>query len=193
MRIISGQFRNRTLVVPKGNVTRPTSGQLREAVFNILQHYIEDAYFLDLFAGSGAMGLEALSRHAAYSVFIDADREAVKAIKTNIKNLDVEKQSEVLAGNVLNFLPRLAARARKFDIIYADPPYSLTMGSQQVYMAQAILNLIDKEQLLAESGILFLEDAKSTQINVEHLTSLTFVKSRHMGRSTIHQFERKES
>lgn len=192
MRIISGQFRNRTLVAPKGNSTRPTSGQLRESVFNMMQHRIEDAYFLDLFAGSGAMGLEALSRLASRSVFIESDREAIKAIKTNISNLGVEKQSELLCGNVLIFVPKLAKRERKFDIIYADPPYAITTGKQELYMAQAVLNLIDREPLLSDEGILILEDAKSTKIDIENLTTLTFIKSRHMGKSTIHLFEKRK-
>lgn len=193
MRIIAGQFRNRTLIAPKGNSTRPTAGQLRESVFNMMQHHIEDAYFLDLFAGSGAMGLEALSRLGARSVFVESDREAIKAIKTNIQNLGVEKQSELLCGNVLTFLPKLAKRERKFDIIYADPPYAITTESHDLYMAQAVLNLVDGENLLSDDGILILEDAKSTKIDTDNLTTLTFIKSRHMGRSTIHLFEKRKT
>src|SRR5437016_7699125 len=109
MHIIGGRYRNRTIAAPKGLATRPTSGALRESLFNICQHYIEGARFLDLFAGSGAMGLEALSRGAGHAFFIDNSRDAVNCLKGNAKKLLVEEQVTIRYGDVFQILERLAS------------------------------------------------------------------------------------
>src|SRR5436305_1632219 len=100
MRIIAGTFKNRRLIAPKGDATRPTTEQLRESLFNICQHYLEGAHFLDLFAGSGAMGLEALSRGASYATFVDNNKESVGYIHANVEALKVGGHSKVICGDV---------------------------------------------------------------------------------------------
>src|SRR5437016_10865163 len=95
MRIIAGEFKKAKILTPKGDATRPTQGRLREAVFNICQHEIIGANFLDICAGSGAMGLEALSRNAKSATFIDNSREAVQTISDNIKNFQLESKTKV--------------------------------------------------------------------------------------------------
>jgi 16S rRNA (guanine966-N2)-methyltransferase len=122
LRIIGGRLRNHTLFSPKGQQTRPTSGLVRKAVFDICQADIEDARFLDLFAGSGAMGLEALSRGASHATFVDASRLACQCITKNLHHLFLEKEATVLCGNVLHMIDRLA-RQQPFTLIYIDPPY----------------------------------------------------------------------
>ena len=122
MRIIAGQYRGQRLKAPKGPQTRPTASRLREALFNICQNRIERARFLDLYAGSGAMGFEALSRGAESAVFIDAHKEAIQCIEANAASLQVQSQIQVFRGEAIATLAWLEKQGDPFDIIYADPP-----------------------------------------------------------------------
>ncbi|MFN3749505.1 MAG: 16S rRNA (guanine(966)-N(2))-methyltransferase RsmD [Sphingorhabdus sp.] len=128
MRIISGTWRSRPLVAPKGDTTRPTADRTRETLFSMLTSRLgsfEGLQVLDLFSGSGALGLEALSRGAAYCVFVEQDRAALEALESNIAKLGAGSQSEVRRGSALMLGP-----ARKpFDLILMDPPYGTGAGS----------------------------------------------------------------
>lgn len=180
MRIISGKYKNLALKSPAGMETRPTSSRMRESVFNILQSIVDGARFLDLFAGSGAMGLEALSRGASHATFVDASRDAARAIQENITKLNVRDQTTLLSGDCLKMLPRLLQLGSGYDIIYIDPPYDSPLTSQ-------LLEAIDQSELINPGGILFLEESKD--FKPPTLSKLTFVKSRKMGRSTLYRFE----
>lgn len=188
MHIIGGTYRNRTLMCPKGQEVRPTSGQLRESLFNICQTYIEGASFLDIFAGSGAMGLEALSRGAKASTFIELSKEAIKCIEKNIEQLDVETQTRLLKGNALYLVEKLAAEGQQFDIVFADPPYSPAKSERHPSLAVQILEKIDQLPLLLPGGSFFLEDAKTDVEKPSKLTTLTLKKTRPMGRSVLYQY-----
>ncbi len=120
MRIIAGMFRSRRLESIPGDGTRPTPDRVREALFNILQPRIEGASFVDAYAGTGAVGIEALSRGAAHSWFLERDRRALDAIRKNLASLGVERRATVLAGKVLVTLERCPG-----GIVFLDPPYSL--------------------------------------------------------------------
>lgn len=181
MRIIGGKFRNRLLASPKGAQTRPTAGQLRESLFNICQSYVDGARFLDLFAGSGAMGMEALSRGASQATFIEKDKLAVACIRKNIEMLQIKEQSAVLAVDILNGLKYLSKQQQEFDIIYSDPPYDREYNKQ-------ILAFIDEGNLLAPSGILFLEDPIEAPTESENLNRLCLKNSRRLGRAVLQQF-----
>jgi 16S rRNA (guanine966-N2)-methyltransferase len=119
MRIIAGAYGGRTLKAPKGESTRPTSDRVREALFSILGDRVQDARVLDLFAGSGALGLEALSRGAHSVTFVDDDRAAIAAIKANLATLGAA--AEVRQTDALRFL----RGALQYDLILLDPPYRL--------------------------------------------------------------------
>lgn len=121
VRIVAGTAGGRKLDVPEGNTTRPTTDRVREATFNVLYSLdaIEGRSFVDLFAGSGALGLEALSRGAAHVTFIERDRAALTALRTNIDRLDFGQQATVHTGDSLRWL----ANAGHHDVILADPPY----------------------------------------------------------------------
>lgn len=126
MRIVGGSLRRRRLVAPEGQSTRPTSDQARQALFNVLEHApwskgLNGARVLDLFAGSGALGLEALSRGAASCQFIDNSRQAVKAIAANIESLDLAGVARLRATDTRAYLN--GAPAEPFDLIFLDPPY----------------------------------------------------------------------
>jgi 16S rRNA (guanine966-N2)-methyltransferase len=122
MRIIAGDFGGRRLTAPAGRSTRPTADRIREAWFSILQRSIPGARVLDLFAGSGAIGLEALSRGAASADFVEVHRPALAALSANIKALNVEDRATVHRVEALKFAERLAPNA--YDVAFADPPYN---------------------------------------------------------------------
>ncbi len=124
LKILGGKFKSRTLISPKTDATRPTLAVRRQAVFNILQNEIEEADFLDLYAGSGSMGLEALSRGAKTATFIETDRKAISCIKENMKLLEVESVCTLISYDVILALKKWIKSGVSFDIIYADPPYA---------------------------------------------------------------------
>ena len=188
MRIIAGQFKNHSLITPKGSTTRPTSSQLRETLFNICQNRIEDSVFLDLFAGSGAVGLEALSRGAKHSTFVENDPQAFKCIKENIEKLKVKEQAKLLPGDVFVNLKKLIKNGEKFSIIFADPPYNAYSGKVS-FGLQTLLTL-DQGDLLDEGGVLFIEDAKGNITEEQVLSTLKLVNSRQAGRTTLFQYSK---
>jgi 16S rRNA (guanine(966)-N(2))-methyltransferase RsmD len=120
MRIIAGEFRSRRLKSIPGAATRPTPDRLRETLFDILAPCIAGATFLDAYAGTGAVGIEALSRGAAHAFFLESHRKALEAIRQNLASLGVEARATVVAGPVLVTLPEYSA-----DIVFLDPPYEL--------------------------------------------------------------------
>lgn len=120
MRVIAGEFRSRRLKTLPGLATRPTPDRLRETLFDILAPRIEGLRFLDAYAGSGAVGIEALSRGAAKAIFIESRRAAAEVIRENVASLGLESRAEIVTAKVKSALPRFAA-----DIAFLDPPYDL--------------------------------------------------------------------
>ncbi len=173
--IVGGKHKRRKLMAPKSSLVRPTASQVREALFNICQNWIQGAHFLDLFAGSGAMGLEALSRGAAHATFVEKGRPALNAIKQNIATLNEEDHTTVLQGDVLTVLPFLKG---PFELIFVDPPYGKNLGA-------AALDLIDSHRLLAEDGTLFIED---TSMEEPKLKTLELKQKRTFGRTTLFEY-----
>jgi 16S rRNA (guanine966-N2)-methyltransferase len=194
VRIVGGTLRHRQFLAPKGSETRPTSSMLRETLFNICQGYIQEANFLDLFAGSGAMGLEALSRGASHATFIDSSREAIKCIRQNLDTLELQHQATVLQGDVFNKVKLLIKAGKQYDIIYADPPYEkmiLQQGNndgKRVFYSENILKMIDSESLLKVGGVLFIEEASSTDLEALSLQNLKQINVRRSGSSALYQF-----
>lgn len=135
MRVIAGEARGRRLETREGMEVRPTPERVKEALFNILQFQIEGRQVLDLFAGSGQLGLEALSRGAAHAVFVDASRESVEVVKRNIRALGMEGKSSVFQTDFSAFLLR---RQEPFDIVFLDPPYRSGLLEKALPMVAAI-------------------------------------------------------
>ncbi len=154
VRIISGTARGRLIEVPAGD-TRPTLDRVREALFNVLGPRIEGTRFLDLFAGSGAHGLEALSRGAAFSHFADADPQAARTIRKSIEQLGFAGRAGVSRIELPEGLPRAAGRLAPFDIVFADPPYAWPHTSQ---LLQAIARLA----LIRPGGVCVVEHSSRT-------------------------------
>jgi 16S rRNA (guanine(966)-N(2))-methyltransferase RsmD len=123
VRIVAGRYGGRRITAPAGRATRPTSDRVREALFSILGARVDGARVLDLFAGSGALGLEALSRGAATATFVDSEPAAIRAIRANLAAL--EAAAEVHAQDALRFLDGAARATRQYDLVFLDPPYRL--------------------------------------------------------------------
>ncbi len=173
MRVITGSARGRNLVAPEGLDTRPTSDMTKGAVFSILQMIIENSEFLDLFAGSGQMGVEALSRGARSATFIDKDPKAVNAIKQNLKACGFMEKAKVAMMDSLSYIQNCQS---KFDVIFLDPPY-------QKELLAAVLPYCGK--CLKEEGIVLCEMEKTEQPPVENLGGLTLVKEYRYGKAKL--------
>jgi 16S rRNA (guanine966-N2)-methyltransferase len=130
LRIIAGRWRGHPLKAPRGRDTRPTTDRVREAWFSALGDSVVDARVLDLFAGSGALGLEAVSRGAEHAVFVERSRGAVRCIEANVDRLGVRDRCTVVHGNALEYLERLEPEA--FSIVLADPPYGQGLAADLV-------------------------------------------------------------
>lgn len=137
-------------MVPKGQSVRPTSDYLREALFNILGGSVVGATFLDLFAGSGAVGIEALSRGAASVIFVEKNPLSLKALWENLKKVGFEGQAEVIPADVLRFLKAPHVR-RPYDVIFLDPPY------YRGFLAEEVLKLLAQGGFLKPGGIVVVE------------------------------------
>ncbi len=189
LKILGGRLRGKTLVTPNVETTRPTLAILRKAVFDIVQMQIEEAHVLDLYAGSGAIGFEALSRGAVAATFVETNPRAFGCIKKNMQALGVEKESTLVSYDAPLFLKKLSKAKASFDLIYVDPPYAL---GTRLNLLNEILVFIDTHLLLKEGGTLFLEEGAPAKLRPsdQKLESLYFVNSRTFSQSTLHQFQR---
>ena len=152
MRVITGSARGRRLKELEGMETRPTTDRVKEGLFNIIQFDIEGRKVLDLFGGSGQLGLEAMSRGAASCVIVDGDRAAQKAIEANIKNCGFDRNCQLIKGDSFTFLQR--QKKDSYHLIFLDPPY----GGELLNRAIAEICRID---ILAEGGIMVCESAST--------------------------------
>lgn len=121
LRIIAGQARGRNLVTPMGRTVRPTAQRVRQAVFDVLGQFFQGERVLDLYAGSGAMGIEALSRGAGFATFVEVDPAALRAIQSNLRHVGWEDRARVVRQDALHFLR--GARGADYDLVFVDPPY----------------------------------------------------------------------
>jgi len=176
MRIIAGERKGHTIWAPKGLETRPTSDRVRENVFNIVAPWVEDARVLDLFAGSGAMGLEALSRGAASAVFVESNPEAARAIERNLDRLRLTGAT-VLRLSATAALAQEATQGRKYDLVLADPPYAMTDYDPLARYLSGVL---------ADDGLVVLESAAKAE---PQLSGLTVRTSRKYGSTRVTIFE----
>ncbi len=180
MRITGGAFRSRSLASPSGSETRPTADRVREALFSILENRYEltGARVLDLYAGTGALGLEALSRGASHVTFVERRREALAAIRTNVASLGVLAQSELMPRTVH---AALAALAGPFELIFADPPYA---DVQSGVAAEVMSGLA---RLLGEGSVFVLEHGKKAA--APSIAGLGCVDSRTYGDTALVFYE----
>ena len=160
MRIIAGDFRGRQIQTIKGDATRPTSDKVKESIFNMIGQFFDGGFVLDLFAGSGNLGIEALSRGADTAVFVDASMNAIKMIKGNIGNLKLENRAQIYRNDAFKALNVLGKKGNKFDLIFLDPPYGKIAIT-------ALLEQIVVHDLLNEGGLVVCECAEGMEIGYE--------------------------
>lgn len=163
MRIISGISRGTKLYTLEGKNTRPTLDRVKEPLFSIIQNYIRDSKVLDLFAGSGALGLEALSRGAQKAVLCDNSFEAIKIIKKNIEKTHLESKTQVLC---MDYKKCISNVNEKFDIIFIDPPYELDIAIKSVE------KILEKD-ILSKGGLIVIETDDETR-EVQKIKKLNY-------------------
>lgn len=183
MRLSGGRFRGRMLKTPKGNATRPTSGMVRETLFNILAAEIPDARVLDLFAGSGSVGLEALGRGAAHAVLVEHARPALACLKDNIAALGVADAVTVMPIPVARALDVLVRQGDAFDLIFLDPPFADANAYQQVFAA------IAASTLLAEDGVVVAQHDRRLPLP-EQVGTLTRERLKPIGDNALSLYRR---
>ena len=150
MRIVAGKFKSRIINAPIGDNTRPSSDKTRQAINNVIAPYVYDANVLDIFSGSGALAIEAISRGAKKATLIDNNNEAIKCITNNIKTLKIEDQCNIINSDY----SIISTLNEKFDIILLDPPYKLDVIDD-------ILKIINEKNLLSDNGIIVFESDES--------------------------------
>ena len=182
MRIITGCARGTKLKTPKGLGTRPTADRVKESLFSILGARLEGARVLDLFAGTGALGLEALSRGAESTVFVDVVTSVL--IKQNASAAKLTDKVEVIGADSLRVLRRMEQEQRRFDLIFCDPPYN------QGHPAN-VLALLDKGRILADGGILILEHSRHEPVGDDDLEQLQIARREKYGETVVTFFRYK--
>ncbi|MGI6455241.1 MAG: 16S rRNA (guanine(966)-N(2))-methyltransferase RsmD [bacterium] len=180
MRIIAGKYKNRNIVTPPGFTTRPMLSRIRKSVYGILDPYLPDAVVLDLFTGTGIEALEALSRGAAKVIGVEADRTALEVVRQNHKTICPDENLELLRGDVLLWIPRLAQQGLQFDIISVTPPYGTSLGNQTLDQIE------QNPSLLREETVIFVQRDKREDIRLER-EILEHVRTKEYGR-TIFEF-----
>lgn len=181
MRVITGTARGVRLKTPKGEKTRPTADRVKEAVFSIIQFETEGSRFLDLFAGTGQMGIEALSRGASHAVFVDEWKDACQLVKENLRLSGLSAKAAVVQDHYLSYLQKCR---ETFDIVFLDPPYA------EIFLENA-LNKISEIDILSDRGIIICERPAEKQLELE-IPGLKRCKDYRYGKTWITVF-RKET
>lgn len=158
MRVIAGKYRSRTLKSPGKLRMRPTSDRLRETLFNVLGTSVEDSLFVDLFAGTGAIGIEAISRGAREAIFIESHAAGARLVRQNLESLGIRTAAEVIEADAVRGLEKLAARHLAADFIFLDPPYEREEEHLRV------LEFLDDSHLLAPRGLVIVEHRNSMDL-----------------------------
>ena len=177
MRVVAGSLRGRHVIAPEGESTRPTTDRARQATFNSLDSFgfVDEAKVVDLFAGSGAMGIEALSRGAASCAFVERDRKALDAIRQNIATLDLGERTSVISGDVMTAVVAM----RNVDLVLADPPYDFENWSRLLEILVSVL---------APGGVVVAESGRE----IKALEGWEILRSKRYGRAWVAFLQRAE-
>jgi len=163
MRIITGLAKGCKLKTPKGQETRPTADRIKESLFNILAGDLYERDVLDIFAGTGNLGLEALSRGACRAVFVDQSGESIKVINENAVHTKLADKTEIIRGDVFAAMQRLERAGRRFSLVFCDPPYNKEL-------CQRALSFLDASKLLLDGALVVMEHARADDFNMEFST-----------------------
>jgi len=179
LRVIAGLSKGRKLRVPKGPDIRPITDNIKEALFNTIGPYLEEKTFLDLFAGSGAVGIEALSRMAEKVVFVESNPQAVSVIRENLQACKLDSKARVIKGDVFRVVTQLAKERDGFDIIYVDPPFRQTTYFSRIMTHMGVL--------LNPQGVVIIRSPKSLDMP-EEAADLTRVRVNIYGDSVLNYY-----
>jgi 16S rRNA (guanine966-N2)-methyltransferase len=177
MRIIAGEFKGRRLIAPRGRTTRPTTDQVRTALMDALTPWLPDARFLDLFAGAGGVGLEALSRGAAHATFVERDAQALRALEANIRTMGLRARTRVLAQGVTGALERLGREGARYGLVFLDPSYGDAGAIRNTLAA------LTRASLLDGSGIVIVQHPSKDP--PDPAAGLAITRSRKFGETTL--------
>ncbi len=180
MRIIAGSARSRRLVAPPGTTTRPMTDRVRESLFSSIAAWIPDSVVLDLYAGSGSMGLEALSRGAAEVTFVERDRNALAALRTNIETVGLG--GTVIAADVDAYLDRASGAC---DVAFVDPPYAVTLPS--------LVEMMEKLSPVMAQGAIAIVHRRAGEKPPQQIADLEFVDERAYGSAVLWRYAKEQS
>jgi 16S rRNA (guanine966-N2)-methyltransferase len=183
MRVIAGKARSISLVTVKGMETRPTTDRIKETLFNMIQYDVPNATFLDLFSGSGAIGIEALSRGAEHAYFVEKNKEAIRCIETNLKKCKLEEDATVMAVDYMNALKQLEREKVTFDLVFMDPPYNHEFE-------KAVLIFLAKSDLIDKDSTVIVEASLDTRMDYLEELELEVIKEKKY-KTNKHIFVRK--
>ncbi|QWC00708.1 16S rRNA (guanine(966)-N(2))-methyltransferase RsmD [Mycoplasmatota bacterium] len=178
LRVIAGKYKSRKIKDVKSHFTRPTTDKNKESIFNSIGQFFDGGHALDLYAGSGSLGIESLSRGIEFCDFVDKQFSAVKVIKENIALLNINDSAKVFKEDAIQFLQKTT---NKYDLILLDPPYSLKPYKN-------VLNIISDRHILNENGIIVMESDHKTII--EAISGFIIIKEKILGQSKITILER---
>ncbi|WP_019553048.1 16S rRNA (guanine(966)-N(2))-methyltransferase RsmD [Propionispira raffinosivorans] len=176
MRIITGKAKGCKLKTPKGMSTRPTADRIKESLFNILNADIAGTHVLDIFAGTGNLGLEALSRGAIDAVFIDQSVDSVNIIKQNAEHTKLTDATEIIKCDVFTAMKKLQRLGKKFDVVFCDPPYNKNL-------CQKALLLFDEMDLLTSEALVIMEHAAEDSLEL-NLQNIVLFRNQRYGTTT---------
>ncbi len=185
MRVISGSARHLLLKTLPGNETRPTTDMIKETLFNIINFDLPGAVFLDLFSGSGAIGIEALSRGAVKCVFVDNNSKATSIIRDNVVHTGFSDCSDIITSDSVSALKRIENSGYQFDIVFMDPPYNMKHED-------TVLRYLKESKLINNNTLIIVE--MSAQSDIEHFGSLGYdVERVKLYKTNKHVFLRRQS
>ena len=183
MRVVAGEAKGRRLKAPSGDRIRPTADRVKESLFEVIGERVRDARVLDLFAGTGNLGIEALSRGARSALFVDADRSAVRLIVQNLNRTRLEERAETWKSDARSALERLKKSGSRFDIVLLDPPYEYDS-------LESILSQLYRYRLLSPGGLLVIEHDRRTDLP-QRTGSVQLCDRRRFGDTMISFYQQK--
>jgi 16S rRNA (guanine966-N2)-methyltransferase len=176
IRVIGGSVRGKKLKGPRGTLFRPTTGRVKEYIYNVLGEAVKDAVVLDLFSGSGSLGIEALSRGAESVTFVELDAGHARLLEQNLSLCRFSEMSRIYRGNVFNQIERMFQSSMQFDLILADPPFKEKLHQQ-------IVVTLNRFPVLSQNGLCFIEHEKNDPADV--LEGFDLIKDRAFGHMTV--------
>jgi 16S rRNA (guanine966-N2)-methyltransferase len=184
MRVIAGLFKSRTIRAPRGDEVRPTSDRVRESLFSILGGEIDGSSVLDLFAGAGTLGIEAISRGAEFVTFVEISSKVVGILKANLESLGIEDRTAVFAGDVFKTLEELSRRQARFGVVFIDPPYSRGI-------AQRAVGALARSGVVREGGTVVVEHESRGPL-LEEYDGLKLSRRAKFGETAVSIYRRHE-